>query len=255
MYTQCSHCRAVFRVTMKELTAAQGLLRCGECDTIFDAMKGLSTTLSEERSFTASSVAQGSNRSSTTTAPPGEKTIRVLSASENTKQAGRRQNAGAGRKKTSHSRKFLYLSLLALGLLLLLQLAYSARNWLREQPGTTRLAQNICLLVGCDTEVRRDIKNIKMLSHNVYSHPNSPNVLIISTSIQNNAPFEQPYPLLEISFLNTASEVVALRRFTPTEYLGSEQADALMPLNTPKEFSVNIADPGKDAVRFQFNFL
>ena len=49
MYTQCSHCRAVFRVTMKELTAAQGLLRCGECDTIFDAMKALSTTLPDER--------------------------------------------------------------------------------------------------------------------------------------------------------------------------------------------------------------
>ena len=36
---------------MKELTAAQGLLRCGECDTIFDAMKSLSTTLPEERRF------------------------------------------------------------------------------------------------------------------------------------------------------------------------------------------------------------
>ncbi|QTR48893.1 MJ0042-type zinc finger domain-containing protein [Candidatus Thiothrix anitrata] len=51
MYTQCSHCKAIFRVTMKELTAAQRLLRCGECDTIFDAMKSLSTTLPEERRF------------------------------------------------------------------------------------------------------------------------------------------------------------------------------------------------------------
>ena len=51
MYTQCSHCKAIFRVTMKELTAAQGLLRCGECDAVFDAMKALSTTLPEERRF------------------------------------------------------------------------------------------------------------------------------------------------------------------------------------------------------------
>ena len=51
MYTQCNHCKAIFRVTMKELTAAQGLLRCGECDAIFDAMKSLSTTLPEERRF------------------------------------------------------------------------------------------------------------------------------------------------------------------------------------------------------------
>ncbi|WP_308873456.1 MJ0042-type zinc finger domain-containing protein [Thiothrix subterranea] len=51
MYTQCNHCNAIFRVTMKELTAAQGLLRCGECDNIFDAMKSLSQTLPEERRF------------------------------------------------------------------------------------------------------------------------------------------------------------------------------------------------------------
>lgn len=56
MYTQCSNCRATFRVTMKELTAAQGLLRCGECDTIFDAMKNLSTTMPEERLISNNSV-------------------------------------------------------------------------------------------------------------------------------------------------------------------------------------------------------
>lgn len=45
MYTQCKHCKAIFRVGMKDLTTAQGLLRCGECDNIFDAMETLSTTL------------------------------------------------------------------------------------------------------------------------------------------------------------------------------------------------------------------
>jgi len=51
MYTQCSNCGAVFRVNMKELTVAQGKLRCGECDGIFNAMDTLSTTLPKKQNF------------------------------------------------------------------------------------------------------------------------------------------------------------------------------------------------------------
>ncbi len=51
MYTQCSNCGAVFRVNMKELTVAQGQLRCGECDEIFNAMDTLSTTLPKNKNF------------------------------------------------------------------------------------------------------------------------------------------------------------------------------------------------------------
>lgn len=49
MYTQCTHCAAVFRVNMKELTVAQGKLRCGECDGVFNAMDTLSTTLPKKQ--------------------------------------------------------------------------------------------------------------------------------------------------------------------------------------------------------------
>ncbi len=49
MFTQCTHCGAVFRVKMKELTVAQGKLRCGECDAIFNAMDTLTTTLPKKK--------------------------------------------------------------------------------------------------------------------------------------------------------------------------------------------------------------
>ena len=53
MYTQCSNCGAVFRVNMKELTVAQGKLRCGECDDVFNAMDTLSTTLPKKPNFSS----------------------------------------------------------------------------------------------------------------------------------------------------------------------------------------------------------
>jgi len=51
MYTQCTHCGAVFRVKMKELTVAQGKLRCGECDGVFNATDTLTTTLPRKESL------------------------------------------------------------------------------------------------------------------------------------------------------------------------------------------------------------
>ena len=47
MYTQCQHCKAIFEVSMREVTIAAGKLRCGECNEVFDAMLTLSTTLPE----------------------------------------------------------------------------------------------------------------------------------------------------------------------------------------------------------------
>jgi hypothetical protein len=236
---------------MKELTAAQGLLRCGECDTIFDAMKALSTTLPEERDFADADLQPpqpGQQR------PPNTR-IRVLP--ENHSVTPTRNHARANKKQDAAppSRKFLILSLVALALLLLLQLLYSSRDWLAEQPLTAKLSRNICEVIGCEIRAPRDVSQIKMLSHSVYSHPNLPKLLIISASVQNNAAFEQPYPLLEISFLNSHSEVVALRRFPAREYMGDERAEKLMPVGVAEEFSVNIADPGIDAVRFQFRFF
>lgn len=246
MYTQCSHCRAVFRVTMKELTAAQGLLRCGECDTIFDAMKALSTTLPDER---LSGLGNGRDLL-------GESHPLPLNAlTEGNSSTSRPNKTTSSNRRASRSRKFLYLSLLALCLLLLMQIFYSYRTKLSEHPSTRVLTQTICSWIACELENVRHLDQIKLLSHTVYTHPNTPNVLIINTSIQNNAAKPQPYPLLEVSFLNQKSEVVALRRFTPEEYLSKEQQGQLMPSKTPKEFSLNIEDPGKDAVRFQLRFL
>ncbi|QTR48891.1 DUF3426 domain-containing protein [Candidatus Thiothrix anitrata] len=69
--------------------------------------------------------------------------------------------------------------------------------------------------LGCEIRLPRDLQKINLLSRNVYSHPNTPGVLTISLSIQNEAVFAQPYPLVEISFLDKNNNVMALRRFTP----------------------------------------
>ncbi|WGZ93316.1 MAG: zinc-ribbon and DUF3426 domain-containing protein [Candidatus Thiothrix putei] len=242
MYTQCNHCNAIFRVTMKELTAAQGLLRCGECDNIFDAMKSLSQTLPEERRFAKLG-----------TAVPLDLTD-VVSRTSN--QSTNHPTLRLPHLTLRHPLGYylLRLSLAVLALLLLLQVLYSSRHWLARQPVTTTLTHQICELLGCNIIPPRDIRKINLLSRNIYSHPNTPKVLTISAAIQNDAAFPQPYPLIEISFLDQNNVVLALRRFPPEEYIQHFNGE-LMQMGVPDELLLNIADPGEAAVRFQFRFM
>lgn len=259
MYTQCNHCKAIFRVTMKELTAAQGLLRCGECDAIFDAMKSLSTTLPEERRF-AQQAQEGESAESVPAKGKGEvRSPRKQSPKADwwpfRKKGPPRKTANRpAYKRSSSSRNFLMLGITALVLLLLLQLLYSNRNWLAQQPWGAAFTRQACAVLGCELQTPRDVRQIRLLSRNVYSHPNTPGVLTISAAIQNDAPFRQPYPLVEVSFLDKENAVVALRRFMPEEYIQGFGGE-LMQVGEPDELILNIADPGEGAVRFQFRFL
>ncbi|QQZ31054.1 DUF3426 domain-containing protein [Thiothrix subterranea] len=240
MYTQCNHCNAIFRVTMKELTAAQGLLRCGECDNIFDAMKSLSQTLPEERRFAKLGTAAAADFADI---PPPLHPNQAVSRPRPQWSWPR-----------GISRFWLQAILGILALLLLLQVLYSSRHWLAQQSLTATLTRQVCDLIGCNLTQPRDIGKINLLSRNIYSHPNTPKVLTISASIQNDATFPQPYPLIEISFLDKNNKVMALRRFPPEEYIPNFTGQ-LMPIGTPDELLLNITDPGEVAVRFQFRFM
>jgi len=287
MYTQCGHCKAIFRVTMKELTAAQGMLRCGECGSVFDAMQSLSTTLPEDRQFIKNNNQAASGDAVEMTADQVELQSRkkvylsqaqklseqkkasqkpaaiqskpsVLSNKPNKKPSFAKSDAALKssiKRRPSHSRKFVMIAIICLSLLLLLQLLYTQKNWLADQPFTAGATRAFCKLVGCDVGQRRDLTQLEMLNRNVYSHPNEQDVLMITATIENQADFSQPYPLLEISFLDGKNDVLALRRFTPEEYLPDTSPQALMDSGKAIDIRVKIADPGKDAVRFQFRFL
>jgi predicted Zn finger-like uncharacterized protein len=45
MYTRCTHCDTVFRVTPQQLQVSSGKVRCGRCNQVFDAFSSLSAQL------------------------------------------------------------------------------------------------------------------------------------------------------------------------------------------------------------------
>lgn len=113
----------------------------------------------------------------------------------------------------------------------------------------------ICPYVGCTLQQMRALASIQSRNLVVRSHPQTPGALIVDALLVNEAPYPQPFPLVELRFSSMAGALVAGRRFEPAEYLAGELAGSTMMVpNTPVHISLEIEDPGTEAVNYVMVF-
>ena len=151
------------------------------------------------------------------------------------------------------------VSSLIVGLLLLLlglQWVYFNRGTLAGDASLRPALEHVCSVLDCQLPLRVDLARLEIIDRDVRKHPQADAALLINASIANRAGFNQPYPVFEISFSDTAGKPVAMRRFLPREYLG-EGADTVagMAPDVPVNIVLEVQDPGEAAVSFQFGFL
>lgn len=146
------------------------------------------------------------------------------------------------------------LSLIALGGLGVQYVAYHFDE-LARQDQYRPLFQEMCPMFGCEVPTRVDIKRIKSSNLVVRSHPDFKGALIVDAIIYNRAPFSQPFPQLELRFADINGQLIASRRFKPSEYLSGELAGrGDMPSQTPIHIALDILDPGAKAVNYSLSF-
>lgn len=115
--------------------------------------------------------------------------------------------------------------------------------------------EQLCPMIGCTLPSKVDINQIKSSNLVVRSHPDFSGALVVDAIIYNRAPFTQPFPLLEMRFADINGQLLASRRFKPSEYLAGELAgQAEMPPQTPIHVSLDILDPGTQAVNYSLSF-
>ncbi|WP_449430983.1 DUF3426 domain-containing protein [Pseudomonas putida] len=146
------------------------------------------------------------------------------------------------------------LCLLAAGLLAF-QYIWFHFDEMARQDQYRPIFQQVCPLVGCKVPTRVDIGRIKSSNLVVRSHPDFKGALIVDAIIYNRAPFAQPFPLLELRFADLNGQLIASRRFKPSEYLSGELAGrGEMPSQTPIHIALDILDPGPKAVNYSLSF-
>lgn len=220
MQTRCPQCGTVFRVQPAQLAMARGKVRCGACQTVFDAH--------------AARVAD----------PPGAK------APPRPARPTPFDIPPAPRR----SRSTLWL-LLNLALLLLLagQYTYRHRESLAAQPALRPGVELVCAVARCDLPPWRDLAALEITSRNVQSHPALADALLIDVTFFNRAARAQPYPDLVLTFLDTEERPIASRRFTPGEYLPNAPGGPLAP-GVETHAILEILDPGDRAFGYEFAF-
>lgn len=143
---------------------------------------------------------------------------------------------------------------MALMLVFLLQAVYFARDDLARDPALRPWLETACSYVGCTLSRPAATDQIEILGWDVRSHPTAPKALVASTTLINNAPFAQPFPLLELRFSDITGTPLAQRRFKPREYLpaGTDFQAGMRP-DTPLHVELELMDPGSAAVNFEFH--
>jgi predicted Zn finger-like uncharacterized protein len=127
-------------------------------------------------------------------------------------------------------------------------------DWSRD-PGTRGMYEAVCGLLGCQLPEIRALDALRTRNLMVRSHPELEDALVIDAVIVNQAGFAQRFPGLALRFTSVGGLLVAGRTFQPDEYLAGEIGpEDLMPVNTPVQVSLEISDPGEEAVNYTLSF-
>ena len=113
----------------------------------------------------------------------------------------------------------------------------------------------MCDSLPCTLPALNDVNLIRSSNLVVRSHPTIEQALVVDAIMTNYAKFKQQFPIMELQFTDLSGNVVAGRRFKPSEYLGGELVGTqAMPIKQPVHIALEIADPGETAINYQMRF-
>lgn len=136
------------------------------------------------------------------------------------------------------------------------QIAYAERVRLLEDQRVRPWLDQVCDHFNCRLPMRTAVDEIRLVSREVRPHPDAPRALMISASMVNDAGFTQRFPVVEVTLSDLGDRAIAMRRFRPEEYLAEASSiERGFPAGATAPLVFEVADPGKEAVAFEFRFL
>ncbi|MGH8147448.1 MAG: zinc-ribbon and DUF3426 domain-containing protein [Rhodanobacteraceae bacterium] len=147
------------------------------------------------------------------------------------------------------------LGCLVLIVCLAVQLAWAKRVELLQNPQARTWAIRACDTIDCRLPPIRDVAKLELLSRDIRPDPRTTGALVITATLRNNANFRQPWPVVTVELSDLDGKPVAMRRFRPAEYMpDAARRAAGMAEGATAAVAFEVADPGKNAVNFQFSF-
>ena len=218
--TRCPECGTRFNVSVAQLAAHDGLVRCGHCHDIFDARKHLhDEEPSPQLSLPIEHFPQqgGFDLSPIPDVPELEEEPRTLAQQVQFIEELTDEVPEKPPRKTNWTGVFIAT---ALTVMVLAQSAYYFRVELGSRlPGLKPLLVQYCELLSCTVTLPKKIDLMVLESSELESDPAQSNIIILHALVHNRALFAQTYPSLELTLTDMQDQAIARRLFHPEEYL------------------------------------
>ena len=262
--TRCPHCQAVFRVVVDQLKLRGGLVRCGDCGQVFDAIgtliyvdeatiaaaqevppltligsppeseAGAPSPATDERDATPSPdlntlalFEEPRSAAIDAAAVPAAAVVpHEAAAARPDEPAFLQEGASPPRRRISVA---LVLAVLIAAMLLVLQLIVGFRaELLARWPGTRPALAALCVPFQCTAgwPTRADL--LAVVSSELLAIPGT-TALELTAVVRNRGGFRVALPAIEVTLTDIQNRIVARRIFAPADYLASagESAEVL----------------------------
>ena len=137
---------------------------------------------------------------------------------------------------------------------MLAQIALAQRDQLAADPGWRPWLARLCERVGCALQPLHAPERIELSARDVRPHPSVDGALLITATLRNDSAFPVAWPVMELTLQDLSGERVAMRRFRAAEYLGAAPRNDALAAGQSATATLEVADPGKGAIAFAFEF-
>ena len=247
--THCPDCATAFKVTPDQLKLANGWVRCGRCNAVFEAHLHFSPAATS-----AASVAQTSEPTREPQrepkfepvfehAAPPEATSVSTEASANSFIPAASTPPASETTATSVSPRFntLWGTLSALlALALVWQWVLWQRHWLAAQePALKPVMEALCAPWGCEVNWPREPDSVLIESSSFNEDPEGG--FILQLRMKNTQHHAVATPALELNLTDMQDQVVVRRVFTPQELSVRDHIQALRDVRATLNFELDEA--------------
>lgn len=230
--THCPNCHTQFFVTEVQLNQHQGQVRCGQCMHVFDARAQFiavdaATEITLDVAGTPNEISPAPAADATpaenSNAASADNQFILIESTLEDKPYNFENEADTAKSKSRKAKarsSLAPLLLLTLILTAVLQNTYFLRNQIAiYYPASKPYLTQACQYLACSIELPKKIEFIVIDDSDMEEDTNHVGLIHLSSTIINQAGFNQTYPNLEVTLTDAEDQPKLRRIFKPHEYL------------------------------------
>lgn len=238
--TTCPICHTIFRIAELSLSSSKGMVQCGVCGMVFDALQNAEHVNENQLNEEQTDPDLTTNQTPVSIPTPEDKPADIpkfelfeedqntpaLKAAEDTDLDDdaelTTEEMPVIHFKQTHTRqhKILWsISIFILIIAFVIQIATLYRDKLAATfPILSPLFVNLCDLAQCQITLPRDKNLIKVTNTTFEADTKNPHLLYVNIGMENQADIAIDYPAISLSLTNDDDTIVIVRNFKPVDY-------------------------------------